>query len=273
MSRDRFRKDNGPPPGHWTRVYRTHPLAVYETESSIFDNPELTRQELDLVREAARRLGAAVASPILDLACGPGRHSLSLVAQGHEVVGFDHSLGLLRLALANFGAGLGGRAALVCADLHAPPFPAESFNSVLLLGKSFGYFSDHHNRELVRRVRTLLRPSGFFGLELPDREPYLASMRPIEREERPRAEGGTLVSEYRCRWRAESSRLEVWERHELGTTGELLWEGRWDARLYDSDEVAELVRAAGFRDVAVRKARLVEAQGAKGDVLIVGAVR
>lgn len=258
---------------HWTAIYRTDPYTVHETEASIFDNPELTRQELELVEEVARRLGTALDSPILDIACGPGRHSLLLAKRGHSVVGFDHSAGLLSIASAGAGHEDGGRPALVCADVHDPPFVAGSFSSALLLGKSFGYFSDRHNLAILRRTRAALRPGGFLGLELPDREPYLASMRPVEREERLRGDGEPLRSEYRCRWREDSRRLEVSESHLLPATGEVFWESVWDVRLYAADEIVEHVRTAGFREVAVRKTRLVETQGAKGDVLIVGAIK
>lgn len=256
---------------HWTAVYRTHPLRVYATEAAMFDNPELTRQELDLVEEVAGRLDVALASPILDLACGPGRHSLLLAERGHGVIGFDHSHGLLRIAAARGGAGR--RPALVCGDLHRPPFADASFRTALLLGKSFGYFSDALNLAILRRTCSELRPGGFFGLELPDREPYLASMRPVEREEQKRENGDTLVSEYRCRWRAESRRLEVHEAHVLTGSGETFWEGVWDVRLYDADEVAALLKRVGFSRVAILEVSLVETRGAKGDVLMVGAVK
>ena len=44
-------------------------------------------------------------------------------------------------------------------------------------------------------------------------------------------------------------------------------------RLYAADEIDGLLRSAGFTKLAVRKVRLVEAQGAKGDVLMAGAIR
>ena len=259
---------------HWTTSYKTDPLVFYETEGPVFENPELTLQEIELIQDAARALGGSLESPVLDLACGPGRHGRLLARRGHRVVGLDLSLGLLQAG--RTGGRLGGdraRAALVCGDLNHLPLPERTFNSVLLLGKSFGFFPDRQNLDILRSCRALLRPGGFFGLELPDREPYLASVPALEREVRTRANGDRLVSEYRSRWRAESRRLEVDERHEVAATGETLWAGVWDLRLYDGDEVKELMREAGFAEIVLRQARLVEAQGAKGDVLIVGAIR
>lgn len=258
---------------HWTSIYRTAPFAVYETEAPVFDNPDLTRQELELVEAIAEELGTALASPLLDIACGPGRHSLLLARRGHSVVGFDHSEGLLQIASAAAGPAGDGGPSLVCADLHRPPFAGNSFAAAILLGKSFGYFADRQNLAILQGACAVLRPGGFFSLELPDREPYLGSMQPVEREERVLRNGELLHSEYRCRWREESSRLEVHESHVLPATEEIFWEGVWDVRLYDAAEVGELVRSAGFADVAVRETRLVEVQGAKGDVLMVGAVK
>lgn len=267
--------DDDSPCEHWTAAYRTDPLVFYETEGPIFNNPELTRQEVDLVQAAARRLGTSITSPILDLACGPGRHGRLLARRGQRVVGLDLSVGLLGIASAIAASEPRPRRppAWVCADLQAPPFVPASFESALLLGKSFGFFSERRNRRILERVERSLRPGGFFGFDLPDREPYLASIRPVESEERTRANGEKLVSEFRSRWRAETRRLEVHERHVLAATDEVLWDGGWDVRLYDADELAEILAAAGFARIDVRRARLVEAQGAKGDVLVAGAMK
>ena len=258
---------------HWTEIYRRLPDRVYETEAPVFDNPELTRQELELVEWVAGKLGTKLTSPIVDIACGPGRHSNLLARRGHSVVGFDHSAGLLRIAANGHRGDSEGRPALVCADLRQPPFESSAFGSALLLGKSFGYFSERRNLELLRDVCAMLAPGGFFCLELPDREPYLASMQPVETEERVRANGERLRSVFRCRWSDASRRLLVRESHLLPERDEVFWEGEWDVRLYGAEEIERLLLAVGFAEVLVVPTRLVEAQGAKSDVLIAGAIK
>lgn len=266
-------------PRHWADVYRTDPLIIYETEAPIFDNPDLTSQELGVVEAVADRLGTRLASPVLDLACGPGRHALALAARGLAVTGVDHSEGLLEIATRGAATlHAGSRPRLVCADIRDLPFAERSFSSALLLGKSFGYFSDEQNLDLLRQIRARLRPGGLTCLELPDREPYLASMPGVETVERPRLDNGretgeTLRSEFRCHWHAEAQRLVVRETHVIAESGRCLWEGSWDVRLYSADEIVELARAAGFREVLASEIRLLDAPGAKSDVLIVGAIR
>ncbi len=260
--------------GHWTDVYRTDPHTIYETEAPIFANPDLTRQELDLVAALANELGTEIRSPVLDLACGPGRHGLALAERGFRVVGVDHSEGLLRIAATGASSILAERRpALVCADLRDLPLASEYFETALLLGKSFGYFSDERNRDLLAQVRAGLRPGGLLCVELPDREPYLASMEPVETVERRRATGETLRSEFSCRWDPGSRRLSVRETHVVLESGHELWQGDWDVRLYAAQEIVDLLREVGFTAVVARGTRLVEASGAKPDVLIVGAVR
>ncbi len=259
--------------GHWADVYRTDPHVIYETEAPIFSNLELTRQELQLVTRVAAALETSIASPVLDLACGPGRHTAELGRRGYRVVAVDHSEGLLALAAGAARNRSASRPRFVCGDLRNLPLARGYFETALLLGKSFGYFSDGENRNILRQIGLRLRPGGLFCFELPDRDPYLASLRPFETVERRRENGQTLRSEYHSDWNGESRRLETRESHAVVETGEVLWEGSWDVRLYTAGEIERRVREAGFREATVRAAHLVEAPGAKSDVLIVGAVR
>ena len=54
-----------------------------------------TEQEIDFLVDALR---LEPGMRVLDVGCGPGRHSLALARRGYHVVGVDHSAEFLRLA-------------------------------------------------------------------------------------------------------------------------------------------------------------------------------
>src|SRR5439155_23459203 len=54
-----------------------------------------TEQEIDFLVEAMR---LQPGMRVLDVGCGPGRHSLALARRGYDVVGVDHSGEFVRLA-------------------------------------------------------------------------------------------------------------------------------------------------------------------------------
>jgi ubiquinone/menaquinone biosynthesis C-methylase UbiE len=96
----------------------------------------------------------------LDLACGSGRHSRAL-SRHIGVVGLDLSMELLGLARAE-----SPQIAYVRGDMRALPFGAGSFNLVVNLFTSFGYFScDDENRAVLNEVNRVLREGGRFVLD------------------------------------------------------------------------------------------------------------
>ncbi len=119
-----------------------------------------------------RDAGAAVAlidrvSPlagrrVLDLACGPGRHAAQLAARGARTVGLDLSLPLLARARQRTK----GAVTFVRADMRRLPFAPATFDMVVNLFTSFGYFADdQQHAAVVRAAAALLGPGGVFVLD------------------------------------------------------------------------------------------------------------
>ena len=108
----------------------------------------------------AERVGA-IDAPVLDLACGAGRHQRTLCDRGWWTVGLDLSPSLLRAARAEDRT-----APLVRADMRELPFATDSFALVVNLFTSFGYFRDdvQHLRVLADVAR-VVRPGGWFVLD------------------------------------------------------------------------------------------------------------
>ncbi|HLN88938.1 MAG TPA: class I SAM-dependent methyltransferase, partial [Candidatus Binatia bacterium] len=71
---------------------------------------------------------------VLDLACGSGRHSIALAADGFGMVGLDSSRRLLRIANERSRS-----LALVLGDMRHLPFRSGVFTAVLSVDTSFGY--------------------------------------------------------------------------------------------------------------------------------------
>jgi SAM-dependent methyltransferase len=108
----------------------------------------------------AHTLGDRPVSLVLDLACGSGRHSRYL-GRRWWTSGVDLSEVLLRIARKN-----GTPAKLVRADIRALPYRTDSFDLVVNLFTSFGYFeTDAEHETVVRDLSRVIRSGGTFVLD------------------------------------------------------------------------------------------------------------
>jgi SAM-dependent methyltransferase len=147
---------------------------------------EDARRLLDLLDRVGVCRGA---ERVLDLACGPGRHLTALARSGAVVVGLDLSRALLHAARER-GAGV-----LTRGDMRRLPFRARSFDAVLNLFTSFGYFAaDAEHEAVLGEVARVLRPGGRFVLDFLN-APHVRE-RLVARDER-HAGSITIVQE-RC---------------------------------------------------------------------------
>ncbi len=229
---------------------REHAELFYDVEAALFQNRDLTALELERVAALAEGLATPLRSPIADLACGPGRHGLELARRGHLVTGVDLSAPFLRIARAAADSGgVGGRQRLVCGDLRRLPCADGAFQSVLLLGNSFGYFSDREDLAILAEARRILRPGGLFCLEITRRGAYLAALEPYEEELVCGRRHPRLRCQWWRRWDPATRRVFTHERHSLPDSGELVYEGPYDMRLYGWGELQRMLRRTGFQRV------------------------
>jgi SAM-dependent methyltransferase len=108
----------------------------------------------------AANLAGHEINSVLDLGCGAGRHT-KVLFERWWTVGLDLSMALLKVARKE-----SSDAPYVRADMRDLPFGDESFNLVVNLFTSFGYFEDdaEHARVLAR-VCAVTRRGGTFVID------------------------------------------------------------------------------------------------------------
>jgi SAM-dependent methyltransferase len=172
---------------------------------------------------------------VLDLACGPGRHAAQLVGRGAHVTGFDLSFPLLARARRRIGPAV----ALVRGDMRRLPFAPGSFDLIVNLFTSFGYFADDAlHAAVLRDVVRLLRPGGHFVLDYFNADAVRAAL--VPREERRTGSGQHVVIERQV---TSDDRFVLKEMH-------LVHDGRSfveRVRLFAPAELEQLLADAGLR--------------------------
>jgi len=176
---------------------------------------------------------------VLDLACGAGRHLRAMEKHGIRAVGLDLSHPLLLRA----GEAAPGNA-LVRADMRHIPFADDSFSLVSSFFTSFGYFmSPEEDRTVLDEVWRILRPGGHLVLD------FLNSARVREglvpRDERE-VDGRIVIQERRLVDGGKSVEKTIRMSAIDGGEEERFIER---VRLYDPDELEDLLVSAGFSPV------------------------
>jgi SAM-dependent methyltransferase len=181
---------------------------------------------------------------ILDLACGFGRHSLALSKQGYRVLGVDLNPGFVAEASRKAQA-MGSGARFLCADMRDFHETA-SFDHIILMYNSFGYFQDPKDDEkVIENSFDSLRPGGNLLLQATTRELIMAG-RP-SRQSRywfEEEDGGIRLEEATANedWTWNATRwilLKGAERREYS----------YGMRIYGTEELCDLLSTKGFASI------------------------
>jgi SAM-dependent methyltransferase len=125
---------------------------------------------------------------VLDLGCGAGRHSKAL-CERWWTVGLDLSAALLRIARREVPD-----APYVRADMRELPFADESFDLVVNLFTSFGYFEDdRENARILDRVATAMRTGGTLVIDFLNASDVRRNLVPYDE----RVENGITIEQSR----------------------------------------------------------------------------
>jgi len=94
----------------------------------------------------------AIDGPVLDLACGMGRHIQELQSLGYRAVGCDLSYIMLRTGITEYGP-----MAVARADMRSLPYCDGVFAGLVNFFTSFGYFAtEEENQQVVREMARVM---------------------------------------------------------------------------------------------------------------------
>lgn len=179
---------------------------------------------------------------VLDLPCGPGRHSLELARRGVQVTGVDRTQAYLDQARAASEAEqLDVR--WLQGDMRTWREP-QGFDAALNLWSSFGYFDDpDDDRRQLESVLESLRPGGRLVLDTMSLE-ILA--RDFTESSVLELDGSLLIERRRIigPWTAIESTWTLLE-------GDTRQERTMRVRLYSARHLAGLMHQVGFREIEI----------------------
>ena len=206
-------------------------LRIYRTSFT----PEKTATEVEFI---ASVLGLQPGAPVLDLACGLGRHAIGMAKLGYKVTGVDFNPRYLEIA-AEQAKLVGANVRWVHADMRALPFSGE-FEGAYSFFTSFGYFSDTENEAVLGEIARSLRTPGVLLLDLAHRDWILTH--PRQRTWDQREDGSLVVEEvsFDLRTSRVTSRMTM-----IADTGPRVIK-EFDLRTYTCAELESMLRRQGF---------------------------
>lgn len=239
----------------WTTVFD----AMYlKTDGDMVEDVEVTKDEVGMLERDAQLKSVFLTGSklheapgkILDLCSGQGRHSIFLAKKYPylELFGHDQSPFLISLAqerareLKNKR-----RPVFTVGDCREIPYPSNSFNLVMVMGNSFGYFSsEDDDKAVLEEIHRVLSPDGLCVLDIVDG--HYMRRHFIERSWEW-IDDNTFV----CRERELSKDgLRLSAREVItSTTRGVLRDQFYQERLYSEAEIVELALSVGF-DVIVQ---------------------
>jgi SAM-dependent methyltransferase len=197
--------------------------------------PQQVEQALALAKvEKARR--------VLDLCCGPGRHTVPLAQKGFEVTAVDLSPFLLERAKEN-ARKANVAPEFVLADMRTFARP-NTFDVALNLFTSFGYFDERDDDSAVlANVHESLRPGGAFVMDMMGKEIVARGW-------------GTRVDESPdgSAWVQRPQVIEDWTRmkhDDIFIVNGSVFRFEFTHRIYSGQELRDLMLSAGFADVSL----------------------
>jgi SAM-dependent methyltransferase len=209
------------------------------TEDKLF-TPRHWENAPGQVENAIALLGVAPGAAVLDLCCGPGRHSLELARRGFNVTGVDRTAMYLNQAREQAQAE-GLEVEFVQRDMRRF-IRLNAFDAAINMYTSFGYFKDPaDDKKVLVNLHRSLKPGGALLIDTMGKE-VLARVF-VEREWSEQ-DGAIMLEERKlhpgwdwidCRW--------------VFLKGSRRTEVRFGHRLYSAVELSSLLLEAGFADV------------------------
>lgn len=207
------------------------------------DSPVAHRNAADEVDFILGILNLPGDARILDAPCGTGRHAKLFAKKNYKVTGLDINETCLRLAHENC-RGLG--VDLYTADMADLSKYRAQYDLTVNLFSSFGYFSsDAENEASLAELVATVRSSGFFVLNLIDKDWLTSVFRPVDWS----TKGNKFVMEAR-KFDAQTSYNEAMVVIMDDATGKAI-RNYHRMRIYDSGEIVALLKRVGIDDIII----------------------
>ncbi len=222
-------------PDWWRNIFNSIYL---KTDADIINDRDITKKEIDFFTQI---LNLSNEDRILDLCCGHGRHSIELANRGYRnVEGLDRSHYLIQ------------RAKKVCpyikfreGDARKLSYPPDTFDVVMILGNSFGYFeTTKEDLTVLQEVYKILKPWGRFLIDVTDGE-Y------IRKNFQPRSWEWIDSKYFVCRERMLSSdnRRLITREVVTDTRKGIIADQFYSESLYSFEDIKNLMEIAGFSNI------------------------
>ncbi len=237
-------------PDWWRRIFNSMYL---KTDADVVEDLKITSFELDIFDNI---LGLSKEMAILDLACGQGRHTLELARRGFKnIYGLDRSHYLINRAkqislneglVANFKEG----------DARKLPYSTDSFDVVMILGNSFGYFeSIDDDIKILKEVFRILKPNGKFLIDVADGS-YL------KENFSPRSWEWIDKNHFVCRERSLASDNERLISREVISNIKkgVIIDQFYAERLYSPENLSEILLKAGYKNIEIHREYITDSK-------------
>ncbi|MGQ9706253.1 MAG: methyltransferase domain-containing protein [bacterium] len=226
-------------PNWWRNIFNSLYL---KTDADVIDDQSITRKEVNIFIEI---LKISSEDKILDACCGQGRHSLELARRGfRNVEGIDRSHYLIQKAkLTTKKEGLNLR--FREGDVRKLPYLPDTFDVVMLLGNSFGYFESIQDDLLVlKEIFRVLKPWGKLLIDVSDGD-YM------RKHYQPRSWEWIDKKHFVCRERSLSLDNQCLISREVITHVEkgVIADQFYAERLYTKDGLLKLLKNVGYSDI------------------------
>jgi len=210
------------------------------TDARSVCDEKLTRQEVDFL---VATLDLDKSASILDLCGGHGRHSLELSRRGFKnVTVLDYSRYLIELGKERAKEEK-LNTVFVQGDARNTGLPGQSFQFIIIMASSFGYFAnEEENKKILNEAFCLLMSKGTLLLDLPDRDYVLRNFKPFSchkiNEDIMVSRERELVGDLIC------SRETVTSKR-----GSYIRDRTYCTRLYSPEKISGLLNSAGFASI------------------------
>lgn len=206
-----------------------------------FDEQKMARAPAEVDQVLA--LAGTTRGTVLDLCCGPGRHSIELAKRGFKVTGVDRTKYLLDKARERASAE-GVTVDFVLEDMRTFVKP-NSYDLVLSMFTSFGYFGDKDDDiKVLRNIMKTLKPYGKFVVDMKGKEALAKIFLPFS---------GQLMSDGTRLFESHEV-SEDWSRVRTTWTfvkGPEAKNVEFLINVYSGQELKQLMRMAGFGNVVL----------------------